>query len=1264
MKRTLEPTLDDLRMRCVLVQAWKKTVRHIRQHGWYSDTLEIDYQSLRLPDFIDELRAGIESPSNWEPTPVQVVPAPKSQEWSLQGNIWAPISKEKITLKLRPLAHVDLKDQVLATAIMMCLADRVETEAGDPRLTPKTESNRKKVLSYGHRLFCDADSGRLVHRWGSSKTYREFYHDYQEFLERPRIVAENAIVSHGTEIAIVHSDLSKFYDRVRPALLHEKIQKLSWPFDDPNFFLLTKRAFNWTWHDLNRARAYGEDQHIEGFELLALPQGLVAAGFFANVVLRDFASTLKAGIDSPLKQDSKTVLLDACFYVDDLRLVLRVDAGRKEAEIEMEVCEWLQSLLDGAAPGLKVEPQKTKATIEGREHRFRVRQSRVAKRIQADASATFDMLHGTELIGAIEGFFHTQQRYSAGNVPERAGLLVGVSDMRDETAARFSAGKYRKTFRSLRPLLGIETVTGAPPSTDDQDETTFGADLILSREQLDEKAHLFAATLIEEWVHNPSNVRLLRIALDLYPDAKFLESILEMLRSGWQQQGNRGAHREVRLYCLAELFRAGATETGIVSDSDCLPSSVSIDDYHVVLQREAIAIYEGFRENPRSSTRFPWYLMQQVYLYALSKKVDSISPPEHAGPLLLARYHSIFRVISGNFPANVKERATLVALAASAFGRPELLDKVAATRASPDFLRALCLIAPELAIRLWKTIKETASPDQAAASRSLGLAVEKPEVGEKVRNGNIPSLTSAELNPFWDEENVLILADYILSLPPEKWLDLSPWDIRATVYDLPGAYFGRIDGKSITLREKPHSLGIAELFSVPDWCEDVYDVQRQKLGILLRYAIRGNVGFYGPLPNGSQRPNRYRASQSHWEQQRFSGFQGRSSFGPPSVPISSALEGILFQLLRWPGSGVSDPPLEIDTIKKKIGARLKEIKNKRGPASQLMFLEQAAPWPDKPPRSGEWERPLRIGIVQSILPSLNDFKNHPGDLELSQDSEFRNKHRQHLAALIEGVGQMLRVRETHRRQERADGRVLDLLVLPELAVHPSDVDTLLVPFVRAHKCMLLCGLVYHREVFLPETPLVNSCLWLVPEWNRSTGFQIRRFEQGKQHLACPEQSITNLVPFRPVQWLIEYQWHSNTRVHRPLVLSASVCYDATDLALASDLKKRSDFYIVCALNQDVGTFDRMAEGLHYHMFQGVMVVNNGQFGGTNLFMPFKETYHRQVLHLHGQPQATIAFAEVSPRKLTNRPDPGGAFPEGEWKTKPADWSPVDDSSFI
>lgn len=130
---------------------------------------------------------------------------------------------------------------------------------------------------------------------------------------------------------------------------------------------------------------------------------------------------------------------------------------------------------------------------------------------------------------------------------------------------------------------------------------------------------------------------------------------------------------------------------------------------------------------------------------------------------------------------------------------------------------------------------------------------------------------------------------------------------------------------------------------------------------------------------------------------------------------------------------------------------------------------------------------------------------------------------------------------------------------------------------------------------------------------------------------------------------------------RPLAhvaLTASICYDSTDVSLSADLWSRSDIYSVCALNKDVGTFDRMSESLHYHMFQGMLVANNGEYGGSNCYMPFSRPERRQVLHLHGQPQSQIAFVEIDPEKMINRPN-GNEHkePKGEWKKHPAGWTP-------
>ena len=54
----------------------------------------------------------------------------------------------------------------------------------------------------------------------------------------------------------------------------------------------------------------------------------------------------------------------------------------------------------------------------------------------------------------------------------------------------------------------------------------------------------------------------------------------------------------------------------------------------------------------------------------------------------------------------------------------------------------------------------------------------------------------------------------------------------------------------------------------------------------------------------------------------------------------------------------------------------------------------------------------------------------------------------------------------------------------------------------------------------------------------------------------------------------------------------------------------------------------MALALHYHMFQLVIIANNGQYGGSNAYWPKIEPYVRRVFHTHGQPQASISFLEI------------------------------------
>ena len=231
---------------------------------------------------------------------------------------------------------------------------------------------------------------------------------------------------------------------------------------------------------------------------------------------------------------------------------------------------------------------------------------------------------------------------------------------------------------------------------------------------------------------------------------------------------------------------------------------------------------------------------------------------------------------------------------------------------------------------------------------------------------------------------------------------------------------------------------------------------------------------------------------------------------------------------------------------------------------------------------------------------------------------------------------------------------LDLLILPELSVHADDLG-ILKEFAIAHKTIILAGLVYHEARAGDGLPLVNSAVWLLPERTAFGGHKVRVVDQGKRYLAPEEtQAGLNVRPFRTSQWVIGYPWSRDSQ-DPYLWLTASVCYDATDLALAAYLRGLSDVYIIPARNRDVATFDKMALALHYHMFQMVIVANNGAFGGSNAYVPYRNRLKRQLFHFHGQPQAAIAYLEIDPISafLERVKNSQGSEEERQYKQPPA-----------
>ena len=116
-----------------------------------------------------------------------------------------------------PLAHLGIREQTVSTAAMLCLADCVESAQGNTAL-PAEKAVAAGVFSYGNRLYCrwSEDNTRAHFSWGNTTSYSRYFQDYQQFIERPSVLARRAEDENPeAAVFIVKLDLSAFYDNVR-----------------------------------------------------------------------------------------------------------------------------------------------------------------------------------------------------------------------------------------------------------------------------------------------------------------------------------------------------------------------------------------------------------------------------------------------------------------------------------------------------------------------------------------------------------------------------------------------------------------------------------------------------------------------------------------------------------------------------------------------------------------------------------------------------------------------------------------------------------------------------------------------------------------------------------------------------------------------------------------------------------------------------------------------------------------------------------------
>tara|TARA_R110001583_G_scaffold72800_1_gene203373 strand:- start:8268 stop:11978 length:3711 start_codon:yes stop_codon:yes gene_type:complete len=1205
--RCLKPTIDYLTDEVVMAQAWKKTHGYIRSFNWYADTLALDVSALGIEDnakiWANSLKDGKAL------HPLELVPAAKSESWLIDEEGWHPSAKSEIKrtedkIPLRPLAHLTIRDQTWASAAMLCLADAVESAQGDCSHNKDGAEGTlaRQVYSYGNRLLCDWKTPKKAwFRWGNSDTYRKFYTDYQNFLKRPiatgRIVSEQQ--ADEESVFIVNLDLKKFYNTIKRQTLLQRLQKICNDFEHeecPEFWQAFARITDWQWSDEDVALA---EKHKMGVVKEGLPQGLVAAGFFANAYLIDFDREFGELIGLSLDTTKELVLHDYCRYVDDLRLVVSTDEHSIEEITERVNACAAKLLKQYGGDELAINEDKTKVTpLPDLDN-----SGSMAKRIemiQGELSGPADRDMLDSATGILESLLTIEDdQLPSKTIPADQPLLqiTGFDhDIRPDTLKRFAANRLESIVRSKRKLtLGIEASGHA------------------HFDNSDNESELLAKKLILAWMRDPSLGLVLRKALEIYPCADLFEPVLKAIyrRSSFSGEKDDDHTAAMMDYLLADLFRCAADFNGYFQVVD-YPSSLTPNTVIELISRYAQKVMA-------SDKALVFIKRQALMLLAVMNKPVL----EKSSELLIQHHQFLHRLLAGHLPD--KYQGQFSALFEVAGQITDNFDTYAA-----DFLTYIADLDDEqyaavevfakrggpFWLALWKQLKKP------GANKSLldQFRWATPQVGTTpaARQQRLAKVIASESNGFEHESALIKLGLGLISLigKNETLSGRSPASINVKVEpSLPWNQLYRPEVTQIECKLDLKSYADPR-FVVPDWLAvDLDDTQCKKiywLGTILRAAALGGADFTGSRWKTGKTVT-YKGLRTSWYKRRMGMMHAPEALVGEYSTLSIWTTELLMRCLQWPGFESSHIRHEdikaivgLKTLKQCLTERLTYLDGLYCEASQLPVIPTIIKRPQP-----ENDR-FRVVTVQQLLPRDKDFSH--ADPELNNPA-MRARHRAHL---LEVCALTVRTLEAKLRADKEeDDTRADLIVFPEVSVHPDDQDVIK-RLADKTQAIVFAGLVFTDHL----GKRINKARWFIPDYRKSGRQWIIR-DQGKCFMTKPEKGM-GITGYRPCQHLIQLVDHPEG----PFTLTGAICYDATDIKLAADLRGKTDLFVIAAHNKDVYTFDNMAAALQYHMYQHIVISNIGEFGGSTIQAPYKEPYDRLIAHSHGSNQISISMADI------------------------------------
>lgn len=481
------------------------------------------------------------------------------------------------------------------------------------------------------------------------------------------------------------------------------------------------------------------------------------------------------------------------------------------------------------------------------------------------------------------------------------------------------------------------------------------------------------------------------------------------------------------------------------------------------------------------------------------------------------------------------------------------------------------------------------------------------------------TIVSHPENPFVQENALLKLAAELLGDKHSGWLNCDGLGLDSVSVDCGDWSKIQHPDTTLTLTVKAPNTILHPWNEKPSWCS-VEIAWAYRLGRLLRSAIIGESDFTTRfLPVREEQFDRYRGLQSSWYKRRLGLMPLSRGLGEEPTPISPWLNELVMRLLQWPGLEINRTDIQGFAAVRQPSDLLKLVKARLAEQGRIYGRQSNLPAYLLPvecsPKSNL--REFKVALVQTLMPRDSNFSSSD---PLMWTASHRARHRAHLAAMCRLLGQQLAAsRFANRKTSAQQKNQLDLIVFPELAIHPDDM-WLLHRLSDSTGALIFAGQTFVEHPYLKKP--INRAVWLLRQ-ESPAGRQIIRAYQGKQH-GIPWELSSGVEGHRPYQVIVQLKDQSGAEAK----LTGAVCYDATDLKLGADMRDISDGFVIAALNPDINTFDNMIAALQFHMYQPVMLANTGQYGGSSAHAPWKAHYERQIAHVHGNNQAVISIFGV------------------------------------